>query len=98
MSNTTTTDRNWAEKYRHASRTTLEGWIFLSACNRVGDESEEFLREVGRIAYTSGCCIWHARWVAGGRQNLCFCADCERERKAVNRRTARQAERAAAHA
>ena len=62
----TATATHWATQYRTASRTTLEGWIYLAACHCQGTEA--WIREVGRIAYTSGCCIWHAAWVASGRK------------------------------
>ena len=74
-----TTPTHWADKYRGASRTTLEGWVYLAACHCTGPE--EWIREVGRIAYTTQCCIWHAAWVASGRKGTCGCADCARARK-----------------
>jgi len=70
---------NWAAKYRQAPRTSVEGWIYLAACTIRGDET--FIREVGRIAYTSGCCTWHAAWVANGKTGTCHCADCARARR-----------------
>ncbi len=70
---------HWATPYRYAPRTSVEGWIYLAACTIRGGET--FIREVGRIAYTSGCCTWHAAWVASGKTGTCHCADCARARK-----------------
>lgn len=64
--------------YRTAPRDSLEGWIYLAACHCKGPD--EWIREVGRIAYTSNCCIWHAAWVVSGKRGQCECANCVRER------------------
>ena len=72
---------HWANQYRSASRVTLDGMIYFAACHCQG--SEEWIREVGRVAYTTGCCLWHAAWIASGKKGQCECADCVRARKAA---------------
>ncbi len=75
---TATKQEHWAAKYKTASRTTLEGWIYLAACTCRGPE--EHVREVGRIAYTQMCGIWHAAWIASGKKSKCMCAPCVKAR------------------
>ena len=70
--------KHWAAEYKTADKTTLEGWIYLAASSCRG--SEEEIREIGRIAYTQGCGIWHAAWVARGKRGLCYCAPCAKAR------------------
>ena len=65
--------------YRNASTISLEGKTYLAACYFAGTEAQ--IREVGRIAFSTGCAIWHATWIVTGKKHPCQCADCVRARK-----------------